>query len=81
MFKEEDFEEVKDWLIRTDDKQYYVLPSKTKNELYNILVNKGVRFLEVLTWPDKDRVIIPLSSVNLIRVDEQPNKGEKKGDE
>ena len=78
MFKEEDFEEVKDWLIRTDDKQYYVLPSKTKNELYRILTDKGVRFLEVLTWPDKDRVIIPLTSVKLIRVDEQPNKKTKR---
>ena len=78
MFKEEDFEEVKDWLIRTDDKQYYVLPSKTKNELYRILTDKGVRFLEVLTWPDKDRVIIPLNSVKLIRVDEQPNKKTKR---
>lgn len=78
MFKEEDFEEVKDWLIRTDDEQYYVLPSKTKNELYRILTDKGVRFLEVLTWPDKDRVIIPLNSVKLIRVDEQPNKKTKR---
>ena len=67
MFNEEDFEEIKDWIIRDEYESYYILPHKTKNELYHILNDGNIRFIEVLTLYDEEKVIMPKDRIILIK--------------
>ena len=61
MFREDDFEEIKDWKISTGSNMIYCLPGLTKNELYRLL-NQGLLFIEVYD-PDDEKVIIPVNRI------------------
>ena len=67
MFKEDDFEEIRDWIIKDEDELYYILPGMTKNELYRVLNDDNIKFIEVLTFYDEDKMIIPKDRIKQIR--------------
>lgn len=67
MYKEDDFEEMKDWIIKTEDKQYYGLMGLTKSDLALLLSGTHNMFIEVVTLYEGEKIIIPINRIIQIR--------------
>lgn len=75
MYKEDDFEEMKDWIIKTEDKQYYGLMGLTKSDLALLLSGTHNMFIEVVTLYEGEKIIIPINRI--IQIRENINKNIK----
>ena len=67
MYKEDDFEEMKDWIIKTEDKQYYGLMGLTKSDLALLLGGTHNMFIEAVTLYEGEKIIIPINRIIQIR--------------